>query len=56
VPDHGTDGPPGPALAALLAADLEIRIVRLLDENQVSAPARRELEALRYGVAIAKRS
>jgi transcriptional regulator with XRE-family HTH domain len=45
-----------PALAALLAADLETRIERLLDENQVSAPARRELEALRYGIAIAQRN
>jgi transcriptional regulator with XRE-family HTH domain len=45
-----------PGLAALLAADLETRIARLLDENQVSAPARRELEALRYGIAIAQRN
>ena len=45
-----------PVLAALLASDLETRIVRLLDENQVSAPARRELEALRYGIAIAQRN
>jgi hypothetical protein len=44
-----------PALAELLAADLEISIVRLLDGNQVSAPARRELEELRYGIAIAQR-
>lgn len=45
-----------PGLAAPLAADLETKIVRLLDENQVSALARRELEALRYGIAIARRS
>lgn len=44
------------AFAATLAADLETRIVRLLDENQVSTPARRELEALRYGIAIARRN
>jgi hypothetical protein len=37
-----------------LAADLETRIVRLLDENRVSA--RRKLEALRYGIAIAQRN
>jgi len=47
-----------PELAAAppLAADLEIRIVRMLEENRVSAPARRELEALRYGIAIARRN
>lgn len=45
-----------PAPAALLTAELDTRIVRLLDENQVSAPARRELEALRYGIVIAQRN
>jgi len=30
--------------------------VRLLDENLVSASARGELEALRYGIAMAQRS
>ena len=45
-----------PGLAAFLAADLETQIVRLLDENQVSPPARSELEALRYGIAIARRN
>jgi len=35
-----------------LAANLETRIVRLLDENRVLA--RRKLEALRYGIAIAR--
>jgi hypothetical protein len=45
-----------PELAPPLAADLETQIVRLLDENQVSAPARRELEALLYGIAIARRN
>jgi hypothetical protein len=45
-----------PALAALLASDLDTAITRLLDDNQVSAPARRELESLRYGIAIAQRN
>jgi hypothetical protein len=38
-----------------VAADLDAAITRLLDDNQVSAPARRELESLRYGIAIAQR-
>jgi hypothetical protein len=29
---------------------------RLLDENRVSAPGRGKLEALRYGIAIARRN
>ncbi|GAA0417141.1 hypothetical protein Acor_21070 [Acrocarpospora corrugata] len=33
--------------------ELKMRIGRLLDESPVSARTRRELEALRYGVAIA---
>ena len=47
-----------PELAAepSLAADLGTRIVRLLDDNRVSIPARRELETLRYGIAIARRN
>jgi hypothetical protein len=45
-----------PELAPPLAADLETRITRLLDDNRVSASARRELEALRYGIAIAQRN
>jgi hypothetical protein len=45
-----------PELAPPLAAGLETQIVRLLDENQVPGPARRELEALRYGIAIARRN
>ena len=44
-----------PDLAPPLAADLDTRIARLLDENQVSPSARGELEALRYGIAIATR-
>jgi len=35
---------------------MDTRIERLLDENLVSAPARRELEALRYGIAMARRT
>jgi hypothetical protein len=45
-----------PELAPPLAADLGTRIVRLLDENQLSALARRGLEALRYGIEIARRN
>jgi hypothetical protein len=45
-----------PDLAPPLAADLDTRIARLLDENQVSTSARGELEALRYGIAITTRN
>jgi hypothetical protein len=45
-----------PGLAVPVAADLETRIGRLLDENRVSAPARRDLETLRYGITIARRT
>jgi hypothetical protein len=45
-----------PALAAPLASDLDTAITRLLDDNQVSAPARGELELLRCGIAIAQRN
>jgi hypothetical protein len=45
-----------PGLAVPLAADLDTAITRLLDDNQISAPARRELESLRYGIVIARRN
>ena len=45
-----------PALAQPVAADMQATITRLLDEDQVSAPARRELETLRYGIAIARQT
>lgn len=45
-----------PSLAAPLAAGLDTAITRLLDDNQVSVSARRELESLRYGIAIARRN
>jgi hypothetical protein len=35
--------------------DLDTAITRLLDDNQVSAQARTQLEAARYGIAIARR-
>jgi hypothetical protein len=47
---------PGMAASPALAGELDTKIGRLLDENLVSAQARRELEALRYGIAIARRS
>jgi hypothetical protein len=47
---------PGMAADPALAGDLDSRIRRLLDENLVSAPARGELEALRYGIAMARRT
>ena len=47
---------PGMAADPALAGELEATIGRLLDENLVSAPARRELEALRYGIAMAQRT
>jgi hypothetical protein len=45
-----------PQLAPPLAPELTTTITRLLDEDQVSGPARRELETLRYGIAIAQRT
>jgi hypothetical protein len=45
-----------PELAELVALDLDYAITRLLDDNQVSASARTELESLRYGIAIARRN
>lgn len=47
---------PKMAASPALAGELEAKIGRLLDENLVSAPARRELETLRYGIAMAQRS
>jgi transcriptional regulator with XRE-family HTH domain len=47
---------PDLAASPALAADLSAKIGRLLDENLVSVPARRELEALRYGIAMARRT
>jgi transcriptional regulator with XRE-family HTH domain len=44
-----------PQLALPLAPSLAATITRLLDEDQVSGLARRELETLRYGIAIAQR-
>ena len=38
-----------------VAEDLRAKLERLLDENLVSATARRELDALRYGIAMARR-
>jgi hypothetical protein len=43
-----------PALARLVAGDLQSSITRLLDADEISATARRELNALRYGIAIAR--
>jgi hypothetical protein len=45
-----------PQLAPPLTPGLGTTITRLLDEDQVSGPARRELETLRYGIAIAQQS
>jgi transcriptional regulator with XRE-family HTH domain len=47
-----------PAMAAdpALVGEMDARIGRLLDENLISAPARGELEALRYGIAMARRT
>jgi len=39
-----------------VADELETRIAHLLDENLVSALTRGELEALRYGIAMARRN
>ena len=41
----------GPPVAQEMAAKVE----RLLDENLVSVAARRELDALRYAIAITRR-
>jgi hypothetical protein len=38
-----------------VAEELQAKLERLLDENLVSATARRELDALRYGIAMARR-
>jgi hypothetical protein len=38
-----------------LAEELQAKLERLLDEKLVSAAARRELDALRYGIAMARR-
>jgi hypothetical protein len=47
---------PSMAASPALADELDTKIGRLLDENLVAAPARRELEALRYGIAMALRN
>lgn len=47
---------PGMAADPALARELNRKIGRLLDENLISASARRELEALRYGVAMVRRN
>jgi transcriptional regulator with XRE-family HTH domain len=47
---------PDMAADPVLAGELDARIGRLLDENLVSAPARSELEALRYGIMVARRT
>ena len=46
---------PDMAAGPALVGELDTKIGRLLDENLVSAPARRELEAVRYGIAMARR-
>jgi hypothetical protein len=38
-----------------VADELQAKLERLLDENLVSAAARKELDALRYGIAMAQR-
>ena len=43
------------AAGLALVGELDTKIGRLLDENLVSAPARRELEAVRCGIAMARR-
>jgi hypothetical protein len=37
------------------AGELQVKLERLLDENLVSMAARSELDALRYGIAMARR-
>lgn len=39
----------------LVAQDMAAKVGRLLDENLVSAASRRELDALRYAIAITRR-
>ncbi len=39
----------------LVAQDMAAKVERLLDENLVSAASRRELDALRYAIAITRR-
>jgi hypothetical protein len=38
-----------------VADELQAKLERLLDENLVSTAARGELDALRYGIAMARR-
>jgi hypothetical protein len=38
-----------------VAEELQAKLELLLDENLVSTAARRELDALRYGIAMARR-
>ena len=38
-----------------MAEELQAKLERLLDENLVSTTARKELDALRYGIAMARR-
>ncbi len=47
---------PGMAADPALASELDAKAGRLLDENLVSASARCELEALRYGITMARRT
>jgi hypothetical protein len=47
---------PGIAADPAVAGEMDTKIGRLLDEELVSAPARRELEALRYGIMMARRN
>jgi transcriptional regulator with XRE-family HTH domain len=46
---------PDMAAGPALVGELDTKIGCLLDENLVSASARRELEAVRYGIAMARR-
>ena len=47
---------PGVAADPAVAGELDTKIGCLLDENLVSASARRELEAVRYGITMARRN
>ncbi|HET7246304.1 MAG TPA: hypothetical protein VFJ07_15840 [Streptosporangiaceae bacterium] len=38
-----------------VAQEMAAKVERLLDENLVSAASRRELDALRYAIAITRR-
>ena len=40
---------------SLVAQEMAAKVERLLDESLVSAAARRELDALRYAIAITRR-